>query len=304
MAVDPVARERRGLLAAGGALGLWPALAGAEVAGAEVSGAAASGAAGSAPPPLLLARDWPPGADPSGWLVSEKFDGVRALWDGRALRLRGGGEVAAPDWFTAALPATPLDGELWAGRGRFDAASAAVRRARPRDGEWRALRYQVFELPGAPGPFTQRLAAIARAVAAAGFDGVQAVVHEPVSSPAALQRRLDAVVRDGGEGLMLHRADAAYVTGRAEVLCKLKPAHDAEAVVLAHRPGRGRHAGRMGALQVRTDDGVTFDLGGGFSDAQRTAPPPVGSRVVFRHQGVTAQGVPRFARFWRLADGG
>lgn len=280
---------RRGLLAAGGALGLWPPL------------------AAAAPPPgtpaLLLARTWPAGADPAGWLVSEKLDGVRALWDGRVLLLRGGGTVAAPGWFTAALPPSPLDGELWAGRGRFEAAVAAARRGQPLDAEWRALRYQVFELPDAPGPFAERAEAIARLCAAAGFDGLQAVAQAPVASAAALQRRLDAVVRAGGEGLVLHRADAPYLTGRADVLCKLKPRHDDEAVVLAHLPGRGRHEGRLGALRVRTDDGVVFDLGGGLSDAQRDAPPAVGRRIVFRHQGVTAQGVPRFARFWRLADG-
>lgn len=251
----------------------------------------------------LLAREFGPDDDPAGYLVSEKYDGVRAQWDGQVLRLRGGGTVAAPADFLAHLPATPLDGELWMGRGRFDAASAAVRRERPDAAEWQALRYMVFELPGAPGPFSERAQAIARLVAAAGHPQLVAVAHSPVADRVALMHRLQQVVSTGGEGLALHRADAPYATGRGDVLLKLKPQQDAEAEVIGHLPGRGRHAGRLGALRVRTEAGVVFDIGTGFTDAQREAPPPPGSWVTFRYRGLTAQGVPRFASFLRLHEG-
>src|SRR5215218_9562054 len=42
--------------------------------------AAADGKA--AAPPLLLAETWDGQADPAGWWLSEKLDGVRAYWDG------------------------------------------------------------------------------------------------------------------------------------------------------------------------------------------------------------------------------
>lgn len=116
--------------------------------------------AAETPPDLLLAREARPGHSPAGYLVSEKFDGVRALWDGHRLRLRGGGEVKAPAWFLAGLPVQAVDGELWLGRGRFDELSALVRREQPVDAEWREVRYMVFELPGAPGSFAQRAAAL------------------------------------------------------------------------------------------------------------------------------------------------
>jgi DNA ligase len=41
---------------------------------------AAAKAAPSAPP-LLLAESWDFVTDPTGWLLSEKLDGVRAYWD-------------------------------------------------------------------------------------------------------------------------------------------------------------------------------------------------------------------------------
>ncbi|HVR50596.1 MAG TPA: DNA ligase, partial [Pseudorhodoferax sp.] len=120
---------------------------------------------------------------------------------------------------------------------------------------------------------------------------------------AALQARLDQVVRDGGEGLMLHLGRAPYRGERSDDLLKFKPYDDAEARVLAHLPGQGRHAGRLGALLVETGEGQRFKLGGGFTDAQRAAPPPVGSLVTYRYHGLTASGLPRHARFVRLREG-
>lgn len=253
------------------------------------------------PMPLLLAQEAPPDVDPAGYLVSEKYDGARALWDGRSLRFRSGLPVAAPAWFTAALPPLALDGELWLGRGRFESLSAAVRRHAPRDDEWRLIRYMVFELPLEEGRFDERAARIRAAVAQApAASPLMPVAQEPVAGRAALQRRLAAVVRAGGEGLVLHRADAPVCAGRSDVLLKLKPLQDAEAVVTAHLPGHGRHAGRLGALQVRDDEGRAFAIGTGLSDAQRTAPPPLGSTVTYRYRGRTDGGVPRFASFLRV----
>jgi len=85
--------------------------------------------------------------DPARCFVSEKYDGVRALWDGRFLRHRSGRAVSAPPSFIASLPAAPLDGELWLGRGRFDALSARIRRAEPDERDWREVRYMVFDTP-------------------------------------------------------------------------------------------------------------------------------------------------------------
>ena len=255
-----------------------------------------------AAPALLLAQTAPADIDPTGYLVSEKYDGVRAVWDGHTLRFRGGLPIAAPAEFVSRLPAVPLDGELWLGRGRFEVLSGLVRRQTPDAAAWRPLRYMVFDLPGASGGFASRAQRIAMLAQHSGWPQLQAVEQQLLDSPQALQRRLDEVVAGGGEGLMLHRADAPYRTGRSASLLKLKPLHDAEALVVGHVAGRGRHAGRMGALRVRSAAGVDFLLGTGFSDAERGAPPPLGSWVTFTHRGVTAEGVPRFASFLRVRE--
>jgi DNA ligase-1 len=259
-----------------------------------------TGTAAAVRPALQLAREAPDPIDPAGWLVSEKYDGARAVWDGQRLCFRSGLPVAAPAWFLARLPATALDGELWLGRGRFEALAGTVRKALPADDEWRAVRYMVFDLPGHAGVFAERAERIETLARSLAWPALVAVPQARLADRAALARRLADVVQGGGEGLVLHRADALWAPGRSDALLKLKPLNDAEAVVVGSLPGRGKHAGRMGALRVRTDDGSEFFIGTGFSDAQRDHPPAPGTVVTFTYRGTTAGGVPRFASFLRV----
>ena len=250
-------------------------------------------------PALLLAQVYRPGLPLQDYWVSEKYDGVRGFWDGRTLRTRGGETVQAPAWFTAGWPEVPMDGELWAGRGRFSHAQSTTRQQQPGDVAWRQIRFMVFDLPGDKGTFDQRLPALSALVESLGQPWVQAVPQRRVANDAALQALLHRTVRAGGEGLMLHRGASLYRAGRSDDLIKLKTHEDTEARVIAHLPGKGRHAGRMGALLVETPSGQRFRLGAGFSDADRERPPPVGSWVTYRFRGTHNGGLPRFASFVR-----
>lgn len=257
-------------------------------------------AAAAATPALMLAGDWHSGQDPADFLVSEKLDGVRAFWDGQSLRFRSGLPIAAPSWFTEALPKVALDGELWLGRGRFDELSGIVRHAEPVDADWRAVRYQVFDLPGRPEPFAQRVQQLNAVVEQAHQPWLQAVAQQQVPTASALQVLLKQTVTDGGEGLVLHRASALWSPGRSTTLLKFKPVADDDARVVAHLPGKGRNVGRLGALLLELPNGQRFALGSGFTDAQRASPPPVGAVVTFRYRDRTPRGLPRFATFLRV----
>ncbi len=254
----------------------------------------------------MLATSWPAQADPAPYWVSEKLDGVRALWDGQALRFRSGRPIAAPAWFTASWPSQALDGELWMGRRTFDRLSAAVRRTSPVDAEWRSVRYMVFDLPDRTASFTERLARMSQLLKQGDGndqrDGawVQAIAQHRVPDATALKQRFTQVVDAGGEGLVLHRADALWQEGRSDALRKLKPVQDEEAQVIAHLPGKGRLQGRLGALLVQMPDGQRFALGSGLSDADREKPPSVGAWVSYRYRDRTPSGLPRFATFWRV----
>lgn len=253
----------------------------------------------AAAPPLLLAGVEQGQADVALYLVSEKIDGVRAFWDGQSLRTRQGHVINAPAWFVENFPQRALDGELWIARGEFERLSGTVRRQVPDDGQWRRVRYLVFELPQAPGSFRDRAQELAMIVAASGVPWLQAVEQFELASRQALASKLDEIVGAGGEGLMLHRADAPYSTGRSDVLLKLKAWNDAEATVIGHQPGRGKYAGMLGALRVRNAQGVEFRLGSGFSAADRRDPPPIGSLITFRYRELNRRGIPRFASFHR-----
>jgi DNA ligase len=262
----------------------------------------ALGAGANIPPSLLLANELGPRINVAKYLVSEKYDGARAIWDGKVLRFRSGRLVHAPAWFIGKLPAHALDGELWLGRGRFDLLSGIVRKTEPLDDEWRQLKYMIFELPKAAGTFSERAQRIREIAAKTNWPQLVAVEQFRVADRVGLTRKLDEVVRGGGEGLMLHLADAPYVTGRSDVLIKLKPLQDTEAVILEHVPGKGKYRDVIGALRVRSHDGKSFLIGTGFTDQVRKNPPPVGTTITYTYRGLTPTGLPRFASYLRVRE--
>jgi DNA ligase 1 len=178
-----------------------------------------------------------------------------------------------------------------------------VRKGQPVDAQWQQVTYRVFELPQGSGTFAERAAALRSVVQTVGWPALQDVEQFAVLSPAALQAMLKTITSAGGEGLMLHLANAPVATGRSDVLLKLKTVQDAEALVIGHVPGKGKYQGMLGALHVKTANGLRFKLGTGLSDADRKIPPAIGSTVTYTYRDLTPTGKPRFASFLRLDEG-
>jgi len=246
-------------------------------------------------PDIMLANVYHQNDDVKQFWVSEKLDGVRARWDGKQLISRGGNIFIAPAWFVQGFPNKPLDGELWMGRGHYQDVVSVVRKQIPDDG-WKAVKFMVFDLPAHGGTFTERVEAM-RHLATTSY--LKVIEQFRVDSNKALMDKLDDLVRQGGEGLVLHRQNALYHSGRSDDLLKLKPFEDAEAVVIGYKPGKGKNTGLMGAIKVRMDNGKEFYIGSGFTQQQRKNPPALGSLVTYRYQGFTQTGIPRFAVFVR-----
>lgn len=240
--------------------------------------------------------------DVQEYWVSEKLDGIRARWDGTQLLSRAGNIIHAPAWFIEGFPSEPLDGELWLARQRFEQTASIVLRDTPGD-EWQNIRFMLFDLPEYKANFTQRLTQIQHLVMQTNSPYLQSIPHFRISSKLELVDKLNELVAQGAEGLMLHHQDAHYQDGRSSSLMKLKKYQDAEARVIAHLPGKGKYHYMMGALLVELGSGLQFKIGTGFSDIQRQNPPPIGSYVTFKHYGFTARGVPRFASFLRIKSG-
>ncbi len=251
-------------------------------------------------PRLMLATTYHGGLDVSDYWVSEKLDGVRGRWDGQRLITRAGLPIVPPRWFTAGWPKAAMDGELWIGRGRFDEVSGLVRAGAADDRTWRKVRFMVFDLPTQGGTFEVRVLRMRTLLSATGIAWLQPVAQFRLGNATELEARLKQVAAGGGEGLVLHRRGAIYRVGRSDDLIKYKLYDDAEARVVAHTPGKGKYAGLLGALVMKLPEGRQFRLGSGFTDAQRANPPPIGSLVTYRYNGLTSKGLPRFARFQRI----
>ena len=247
----------------------------------------------------MLANPWDTEADPTGWWVSEKLDGIRAVWDGLRLLTRNGHEIFAPEWFLSTLPPThALDGELWLRRGGFQELSSVVRRNAP-DARWSEITYRVFDIPDPRHDQVEDRLWAVRSVCGEGRRGAHVVPVEQTActSRSHLDRMLQAVLAAGGEGLMLRMPRSYSIAGRSDALRKLKSMQDAEARVVGHIPGAGKHLGRLGALLVELPSGKQFCIGTGFSDEERESPPAIGEDVSFSYQELTNEGVPRFPVF-------
>lgn len=254
-------------------------------------------------PPILLAQKWDNAEDLTDWWISEKLDAVRAYWDGKQFLSRQGNVYHAPDWFLAGMPDVPLDGELWLDRKAFQRTVSIVRR-QDRSDHWKEIRFLVFDAPQQGGDFETRLDFLADCLPKRSKQTMYAHVHDHQQCKGLehLREELAKVESIGGEGLMLRQPRSQYEVGRSITLLKVKTFHDAEAVVIDHQAGKGKHKGKLGSMVVRKQDGVEFSVGTGFSDAQRASPPPVGSVVTFRYQELTDGGVPRFPSFVRVRE--
>ena len=256
----------------------------------------------SASPALLLANELGPNVDPAQYLVSEKFDGVRAIWDGKVLRFRSGRAVNAPAWFIAKLPAN-----LWMVSFGWRAAASKrspgwCARASRSTTNGARLSYLIFELPGAPGTFAERAERIKEIVAQTQWPQLIAVQHFRVANRTALKR---SSTRWCGR----RRRPNASSSGRA--LCDRPQRRPAQAQTVAgHRGARSSSMSRAKAnipacsapyACVRRR-AKCFFFGTGFTDDVRKNPPPVGATVTYTYRGITKTGLPRFASYLRVRE--
>lgn len=241
---------------------------------------------------LLLAKRYTH-QDVSGWWVSEKLDGVRAYWDGAYLFSRNGKKIKHPFFLPLGIP---LDGELWQGRGMFQETVGVVKR-KTNIIDWGNIKFHVFDCPLPGLVFEER---IQHLLSGTMHRLCPDVIPVPFWKTCDLKGALATVEKEGGEGLMLRQPESLYEWKRSSTLLKVKSFQDAEFLVIGHAPGKGKHVGKLGALECLTEQGYYFKVGAGFSDYERTFPPRIGSTVTIKFQGRTNLGIPRFPTFWRV----
>jgi DNA ligase-1 len=237
--------------------------------------------------------------------ISEKLDGIRARWNGSALITRNANIIFAPAWFVKDFPPQTVDGELWLARNSFEKTASIVLRKTPHS-DWQNITFMLFDLPENTGTFSQRLIEMQFVVDAIASPYLQMIPQFKLADQNQLMLKLDTLVAEGAEGLMLNHQAAYYQDGRSASLLKLKKHQDAEARVIAHNPGKGKYKNMMGSLLVelgefdKLNNGLQFKIGSGFSDMQRRSPPSIGTIITFKYYGLTSRGIPRFASFLRI----
>ncbi|OOH85747.1 DNA ligase [Pasteurellaceae bacterium 15-036681] len=232
----------------------------------------------------------------SGWVMSEKFDGIRGYWDGKQLLSRQGYPLSPPEYFVKDFPPFAIDGELFSERGKFDEISSTVR-AHQKD--WRKLKLYIFDVPNAQGNLLERLSILKDYLKQYPTPHIEIIEQIPIKDKEHLNRFFTEIQHLGGEGIVIRNPHSPYVQGRSSQILKLKAVLDEECKVIAHHKGKGKYADKLGAITCENHRGQ-FRIGSGFKDKDRENPPPINSLITYKYRGLTSKGKPRFATYWRI----
>ena len=235
-----------------------------------------------------------------GWLMSEKFDGVRAFWNGEDLISRQGYKFSAPKEFLKNFPNFALDGELFFKRGEFEKTISIIRSKNYED--WQNLNYLIFDVPQAEGGLLKRLEVLEEWLKKNPAPHLKIIEQKKIKDKAEVENFLKEVLAKNGEGVILRNSQTAYENGRTDNFLKLKPQDDAECRVLKHLEGKGKFKGKMGSILCQMDNKKIIKIGTGFKDKDRENPPQIGSLISFKFRGFTKNGLPKFPSFWRLRE--
>lgn len=238
--------------------------------------------------------------NPTNYLYSEKLDGIRAYWDGKALYTRGGKRLAPPSFFTQNFPPFAIEGELWSKRGDFEGIASIVKSSKnPKN--WEKLKFYIFEVPHQKGGILQRLEVLQTYLNTHFAPYIQIIPQTPINSLEELMQALQKIQDLGGEGLVVRDKDEEYYTGRSKKAMKLKPYLDRECKILSYTQGEGRFKNQVGAI-LCLDEDKTFKIGSGMSEEFRKNPPKIGTIITYKYFGLTQKGLPKFPTFLRIRE--
>ena len=251
----------------------------------------------------------------SGWLASEKFDGVRAYWDGENLLSRQGKKLNAPLSFTKNFPKFALDGELYAKELKFEEIQASVMDKLPDEKAWGRLKFHIFDVPEASGGLLARLEVLAKFLKNEPNDNLIIIKQIKMRDNAQFLKFAENIIANGGEGAVVREPNAPYERKRSKNALKFKKFKDAECEVISINKGGGKYANLAGSLTCKAlggkDDkekasepkeGTIFKIGSGLSDKNRQDPPKIGSMITYKFQNLTTNGKPRFPIFLRIRE--
>lgn len=167
--------------------------------------------------------------------MTEKFDGIRAFWNGKELLSKQGRKLDCPSWMTAELPKNvKLDGELWIGRGTLENVVTLLNSSGTEENEmWKSVQYVIFDLPSSDKTYEERVDAL-RALELPSHAKI--VETTRCKDNEHLIQHMQTIVADGGEGLMAVQPLSLYSQSRTDTMLKVKPNQETEVQVLEILP--------------------------------------------------------------------
>ena len=241
--------------------------------------------------------------------MSEKLDGIRCYWDGRFFYTRNDNRIDAPQWVIDQMPtnvkldsllrsaqqttvnksgALVLDGELYCGRQKFDICMGIKSNAG--HDAWKEAKYHVFDILGVNEPFEKRVEMIVDVAKEVEF--IVDVKHKKCRGREHLIRKMNCIVKLGGEGIMLRKPKTKYEGKRSKTLLKCKPEYDAEAKVIGYVDGKD-------SLEMEMESGITFRLSTKFKSKDDF---PIGTIITYKFNELFKSGKPRFAVMMRVRE--
>lgn len=251
----------------------------------------------------IKARDF------DGYLMSEKLDGVRGIWDGKSLQTRQKNIINSPKFFTQNFPKFALDGELWISRAKFDEISALIRSNDVNSSLWKSVSYNIFDVPNAcedfklnPCTLEIRLRILKQYLEKNHNSYIKIIPQIPIKNSSHLEKFYNNIIQNKGEGVVIRKNLSPYEKGRSKEAMKLKPYDDAECEVVGYVEGRGKFKNQIGSLLCKMPNDKVIKIGSGLKNKDRENPPKIGAIITYKFNGLTKNSLPRFPIFLRLRD--
>lgn len=245
----------------------------------------------------------------NGYLMSEKLDGIRGIWEAGKFKTRQDNPIHIPSYFTYNFPSFKLDGELWIARAKFDEVSALIRSDNLGSSLWKSVTYNVFDVPNAceefklaPCTLSNRLKVLERYLQQNPNPYIKIIKQIPIKDQEHLKEFYKDIIFNKGEGVVIRKDLAPYEKGRSKNALKLKPYEDAECKVIAYTEDKGKFQGKIGALLCQMPNDRVIKIGSGLKDKDRENPPKTGSIVTYKFNGLTKNSLPRFPVFLHIRD--
>lgn len=238
----------------------------------------------------------------TNYLMSEKLDGVRGIWDGKHLKSRNGKILNPPKNWLKCFPNFALDGEIYARNLKFEEIVSIAKSYE--DKGWNELKYFVFDAPNFQEYFVNRIAKVKDFLDKNPCENIIIIKQIPAILNQNATEFLEKITKQGGEGIVLRDKFAFYESGkRSNKILKFKKFLDDECEVLSINKGSGKYKNLMGSLTCKDlKTKKIFKIGSGFSDKMRKNPPKIGEILTYKYQNLTKTGLPRFPVFLRKKD--